>query len=38
MVDSSSPQHLFANVLARVQAVCATLAAEGGWPDRGFAK
>jgi len=23
-------------VLARVHAVCATLAAEGGWPDGGF--
>ncbi|HYI26566.1 MAG TPA: arginine--tRNA ligase [Bradyrhizobium sp.] len=32
MVDSSQPQHLFANVLARVHAVCAALAAEGGWP------
>jgi arginyl-tRNA synthetase len=33
MVDSASSQHLFANVLARVHAVCAALAAEGGWPD-----
>jgi arginyl-tRNA synthetase len=32
MVDSSQPQHLFANVLARVHAVCRALAAEGGWP------
>ena len=32
MVDSSQPQHLFANVLARVHAVCGALAAEGGWP------
>ncbi|MDO9062391.1 MAG: arginine--tRNA ligase, partial [Bradyrhizobium sp.] len=32
MVDSSHPQHLFANVLARVHAVCGALAAEGGWP------
>jgi arginyl-tRNA synthetase len=32
MVDSSQPQHLFANVLARVHAVCSALAAEGGWP------
>ncbi|MDO8400234.1 MAG: arginine--tRNA ligase [Bradyrhizobium sp.] len=32
MVDSSQPQHLFANVLARVHAVCGVLAAEGGWP------
>jgi arginyl-tRNA synthetase len=33
MVDSSPPQHLFANVLARVRAACAALAAEGGWPN-----
>jgi arginyl-tRNA synthetase len=32
MVDSSQPQHLFANVLARVHAVCTALATEGGWP------
>jgi arginyl-tRNA synthetase len=32
MVNSNTPQHLFANVLARVHAVCAALAAEGGWP------
>ena len=32
MVDSSQPQHLFANVLARVHAVCGVLAAESGWP------
>ena len=32
MADSASPQHLFADVLARVHAVCAALAAEGGWP------
>src|SRR5687767_13914685 len=32
MVDSRQPQHLFANVLARVHAVCGALAAEGGWP------
>src|SRR6202011_5802537 len=25
-------QHLFANVLARVHAVCSALAADGGWP------
>jgi arginyl-tRNA synthetase len=31
MIDSSQPQHLFANVLARVHAVCSTLASEGGW-------
>src|SRR5262249_12064391 len=28
----SPSQHLFAAVLARVHAVCATLSAEGGWP------
>jgi arginyl-tRNA synthetase len=32
MADQASPQHLFANVLARVHAVCAALAEEGGWP------
>jgi arginyl-tRNA synthetase len=32
MVDSSQPQHLFTNVLARVHAVCGALAAEAGWP------
>jgi arginyl-tRNA synthetase len=32
MVDKASPQHLFANVLARVHAVCGALASEGGWP------
>jgi len=32
MVDQASPPHLFANVLARVHAVCGALAAEGGWP------
>jgi arginyl-tRNA synthetase len=32
MVDNASPPHLFANVLARVHAVCGALAAEGGWP------
>src|SRR6195952_4364686 len=30
---AAPPQHLFANVLARVHAACATLAAEGGWPN-----
>jgi len=33
MVDSATSQHLFATLLARVQAACAALAAEGGWPD-----
>ena len=32
MVDSRQPQHLFANVLGRVHAVCGVLASEGGWP------
>jgi arginyl-tRNA synthetase len=32
MVDKPSPPHLFADVLARVHAVCGVLAAEGGWP------
>src|ERR1700710_1298902 len=33
MVDTASSQHLFANLLARVHAACAALAAEGGWPN-----
>src|ERR1700735_3123802 len=32
MVDQASPPHLFANMLARVHAVCNALAAENGWP------
>src|SRR3954468_14795095 len=32
MSDKLAPQHLFADVLARVQAICAALAAEGQWP------
>jgi arginyl-tRNA synthetase len=32
MADQASPPHLFADVLARVHAVCGALAAEGGWP------
>jgi arginyl-tRNA synthetase len=32
MVDKASSPHLFADVLARVHAVCDALAAEGGWP------
>jgi arginyl-tRNA synthetase len=32
MVDKAPSQHLFANVLARVHAVCGTLATEAGWP------
>src|ERR1700722_55720 len=33
MVESRQSQHLFADVLARVHAVCAAVAAEGGWPE-----
>src|SRR5258705_4641419 len=33
MSDKSASQHLFADVLARVHAICAALAAEGQWPD-----
>ncbi len=33
MVGSVSSLHLFANVLARVHAVCSALAVEGGWPE-----
>jgi arginyl-tRNA synthetase len=32
MADKASHPHLFADVLARVHAVCGVLAAEGGWP------
>jgi arginyl-tRNA synthetase len=32
MSDKSASQHLFADVLARVHATCAALAAEGQWP------
>jgi arginyl-tRNA synthetase len=32
MADKSTAQHLFADVLERVHAVCGTLAAEGNWP------
>src|SRR5437660_198483 len=32
MSDISASQHLFADALARVQAICAALAAEGQWP------
>jgi arginyl-tRNA synthetase len=31
MVDKASPQHLFANVLARVHSACSVLAEESGW-------
>src|SRR5438132_1944585 len=33
MAQPSAAPHLFADVLARVHAVCAVLAAEGNWPD-----
>src|SRR6201991_1327723 len=33
MAEKSSSQHLFADVLSRVHAICATLASEGGWPS-----
>ena len=32
MAEKASHPHLFADVLARVHAVCGALAAEGGWP------
>ena len=39
MAEKSPSQHLFAIVLARVHAVCAQLAAEGGWPaDSDFSR
>jgi arginyl-tRNA synthetase len=33
MTGSAPSQHLFANVLARVHAVCGALAVEAGWPS-----
>ena len=33
MADTPSSLHLFADVLARVHAVCRALAAEANWPD-----
>ncbi|MGC2774227.1 MAG: arginine--tRNA ligase [Bradyrhizobium sp.] len=33
MVEQASNLHLFADMLARVHAVCAALAKEGGWPE-----
>jgi arginyl-tRNA synthetase len=33
MANEASPQHLFADVLARVHAACGALAAEGDWPS-----
>jgi arginyl-tRNA synthetase len=38
MVDKAPPQHLFADVLARVHAACGTLAAEGGWSATDFSR
>src|SRR5262245_66696082 len=32
MAPNTPSPHLFANVLARVHAICATLAKEGNWP------
>ena len=32
MAENPAPPHLFADVLARVHAICAALAAEGNWP------
>jgi arginyl-tRNA synthetase len=33
MADNPASPHLFADVLARVQAICAALATEGNWPQ-----
>src|SRR5437588_3329381 len=33
MAEKPASQHLFADVLARVHAICAALATEGQWPD-----
>ncbi|NPU63799.1 arginine--tRNA ligase [Bradyrhizobium sp. 83012] len=33
MVEQASTPYLFADMLARVHAVCAALATEGGWPE-----
>ena len=33
MADNPVSLHLFADVLARVRAICADLAREGNWPD-----
>jgi arginyl-tRNA synthetase len=38
MVDKAPPQHLFADVLARVHAACGALAAEGQWPTTDFSR
>jgi arginyl-tRNA synthetase len=33
MAEKPSSQHLFADVLFRVHAICSALASEGGWPE-----
>src|SRR5215475_5957889 len=33
MAEQASSLHLFADVLARVHAICAGLSREGNWPD-----
>src|ERR1041385_9369344 len=33
MANSPPSQHLFADVLSRVQGACSALAAAGGWPN-----
>src|SRR3982075_1854506 len=33
MAEKPASPHLFADVLARVHAICAALATEGNWPD-----
>ncbi|HYW62516.1 MAG TPA: arginine--tRNA ligase [Bradyrhizobium sp.] len=38
MADKASPQHLFADVLARVHAACAALAVERAWPAIDFSR
>src|SRR6516225_10111156 len=35
MAEKPASLHLFADVLSRVQAICASLAAVGNWPDGG---
>ncbi len=33
MAETSATPHLFADMLARVHAICADLAKQGGWPE-----
>src|SRR6201988_524950 len=33
MVEKARSLHLFADILARVHAICAALSAEGNWPE-----